>query len=142
MFRLRSVRTLQLPITRLYRYWTEPQLLQRWLLPGECKLSSIEIDAEENGWWRLHYQEPAAGNESLSGELHGQFRILTAPTYLLTSWYWQQDPQTTLIELRLHALDARTTELDLRHSTFADAAIRDQHRQFWHHALRRLAEQH
>lgn len=136
MYQLRAVRTLPLPVVDLFNYWTVPELLGHWLPPANSHLLAVDIAPRCSYSWLLRYE-----TEQVCYAIHGQLRTLSPPTRLVTSWHWQRNPHTTLLELRLHALNARSTELDLRHTTFADAASRNLHRQFWQQALARLASQ-
>jgi len=46
-------RVIPAPPDRVYRAWLEPELLRRWLAPGEVQVTRIEVDERVGGHYRV-----------------------------------------------------------------------------------------
>ena len=135
MFQLTLVRQLMYPVTWLYRAWTDPEMMQQWLLPAGADLIEVTANAVQDGEYHLRFA--LAGKPT---QIHGHYRKLHPPDHLILSWHWPESPQTTLIDLRLNAASHLTTEMMVRHTAFADAESRNQQRAQWEHCLRQLQQ--
>jgi uncharacterized protein YndB with AHSA1/START domain len=50
---VRLQRVIPSPPDQVYRAWLEPELLRRWLAPGEVQVTRIEVDERVGGHYRL-----------------------------------------------------------------------------------------
>jgi uncharacterized protein YndB with AHSA1/START domain len=50
---VRLSRIIPAPPARVYRAWLEPELLRRWLAPGEVQATRVEVDERVGGRFRI-----------------------------------------------------------------------------------------
>jgi uncharacterized protein YndB with AHSA1/START domain len=50
---VRLERTIAAPPHRVYRSWLEPDLLRRWLAPGDLTVTRVEVDERVGGHYRI-----------------------------------------------------------------------------------------
>ena len=50
---VRLQRTIPAPPERVYRAWLEPELLRRWLAPGDLEVTRVEVDERVGGRYRI-----------------------------------------------------------------------------------------
>jgi uncharacterized protein YndB with AHSA1/START domain len=62
MTEVRLQRTISAPPHRVYRAWLEPDLLRRWLAPGEMTVTRVEGDGRVGGTYRI-WQASAEGED-------------------------------------------------------------------------------
>ncbi|HKE80045.1 MAG TPA: SRPBCC domain-containing protein [Solirubrobacteraceae bacterium] len=114
-------RTIAAPPDEVYRTWLEPDLIQRWMAPGDLEATRVEVDARVGGAYRVWHGD-AGGFEAEILELVPGERIafrwgfvgpdrLDGPVYdsLLTVTLRQAaggGTELTLVHERLEALRA------------------------------------
>ena len=110
------VRKLSSSVDAVYAAWTEPRALAQWLTPGADTLTSVTMDVEEGGRFRL---------EGISGDGNpysycGTFIELSPDERIVMSWIYdgpvgplKADASVVIVELK--ALAAELTELTLTH---------------------------
>ncbi len=134
---LRVTRTFPASRERVFRAWTEPQALTRWLAPSDdFQTTVLELDLRPGGRYRV---------EMLQGDrphrVAGTYVEIRPPEKLVFTWTWDNDPAhvgETLVTLEFIER-GDSTELVLTHDRFADAASRDEHGKGWTGCLDRLA---
>jgi uncharacterized protein YndB with AHSA1/START domain len=57
---VRLQRTIPAPPHRVYRAWLEPDLLRRWLAPGDLRISRVEVDERVGGHYRIWHADEDA----------------------------------------------------------------------------------
>jgi uncharacterized protein YndB with AHSA1/START domain len=62
MTEIRMQRTIPAPPDRVYRAWLEPDLLRRWLAPGDMTVTRVEGDERVGGTYRV-WQASADGED-------------------------------------------------------------------------------
>lgn len=50
---VRLVRSIPAPPDRVYRAWLEPELVRRWLAPGDFHAGRVEVDERVGGHYRI-----------------------------------------------------------------------------------------
>ncbi len=55
---LTLVRTLQAPAQEVFRAWTDPALLNRWMSTPGAGIASWEVDARAGGRYRFEMRTP------------------------------------------------------------------------------------
>ncbi|MDQ6914179.1 MAG: SRPBCC domain-containing protein [Actinomycetota bacterium] len=50
---VRLHRTIPAPPDRVYRAWLDPELLRRWLAPGDLAVTRVEVDERVGGHYRI-----------------------------------------------------------------------------------------
>ena len=129
------------PVARVFRAWSEPSQLERWLRPDAgCTLRVVRFDFREGGEFVFHY---AWGTEA--SPVHGRFLTIATERTLIYSWSPQApDPyagRETMVSVWFRAIAANLTEVELRHTLFPDEAMRDRHHTGWSAAVEFLARQ-
>lgn len=129
-------RSYSAPPEKIFRAWTEPEIMKQWFAPGdEFSVPEVEADARVGGRYRIVMRAP-------DGEYHrvgGVYREVVAPRRLVFTWAWESTPERqSLVTVEL-AGRGGGTELVLTHEAFADEAARDRHREGWDGCLDRLA---
>jgi uncharacterized protein YndB with AHSA1/START domain len=133
------IRVFDAPRRLVFKVWTDPAHLARWWGPQGFTLVACEADVRPGGAWRRCMRSP-------SGSVHvklGIYREIVEPERLVFT-YADEDAEgrlgpETLVSVTLTESAGRT-ELILRQTGFATAALRDGHRGGWTSALDRLAE--
>ncbi len=136
---LKVTRTFRASRQRVFRAWTEPELMMRWFVEGDAEMSVCEIDLREGGSYRL---EGHVGGKKWS--IWGSYLEVRPPERLVYTWTWHHDPgfgesegdTVVTVEFRDRGSD---TELVLTHERFANAKAREEHSQGWNACLDRLA---
>ena len=135
---LRVTRTFRASRQRVFRAWTEPELMMRWFVEGDGNMTVCEIDLREGGRYRLEGQ---IGD--WRWRIWGSYLEVRPPERLVYTWSWKHDPgkgtaegdTRVTVEFRDRGSE---TELVLTHERFASEASRDEHSQGWNACLGRL----
>ena len=136
--KLKVTRTFKASRQRVFRAWTEPELMMRWFVEGDGNMSVCEIDLREGGHYRL---EGDMGGKRW--RIWGSYLEVRPPEKLVYTWTWKHDPGIgtsegdTTVTVEFHDRGSET-ELVLTHERFASAAARDEHTQGWTSCLNRL----
>jgi uncharacterized protein YndB with AHSA1/START domain len=136
--RLKVTRTIRASRQRVFRAWTEPELMMRWFVEGDGNMSVCEIDLREGGRYRL---EGEMGGKRW--RIWGSYLEVRPPERLVYTWTWKHDEGIgttegdTTVTVEFHDRGTET-ELVLTHERFASAAARDEHTQGWNSCLNRL----
>jgi len=140
--RLRITRTLRASRQRVFRAWTEPELMRRWFVEGDANMTRCEIDLREGGKYRL---DGHVGGKRWS--IWGEYLEVRPPERLVYTWTWKHDPGIakgpdsqegdTTVTVEFHDRGSET-ELVLTHERFAGAAARDEHTRGWNSCVNRL----
>jgi len=136
--RLKVTRTIRASRQRVFRAWTEPELMMRWFVEGDADMTVCEIDLREGGTYRL---EGHVGEKRWS--IWGSYLEVRPPERLVYTWTWKHDEgigtpdgdTTVTVEFRDRGSE---TELVLTHERFTSIAARDEHTQGWGSCLNRL----
>jgi len=127
-------RTLRAPRERVFAAWTRPELLARWLFPGQGWVANVESELVVGGRWSVHMREP-------SGALHHQFgvyREIEPVARLVFTWTCPPlgvTDSVVTVELTEHGSQ---TELVLSHVLPADPKVRQGHEEGWTGCLANL----
>ena len=137
--RLKVTRTFKASRQRVFRAWTEPELMMRWFVEGDADMDVCEIDLREGGKYRL---EGHIGDRKWS--IWGSYLEVKPPERLVYTWTWSHDPgkgvaegEDTQVTVDFRDL-GQETELVLTHERFASVPARDEHEQGWKTCLDQL----
>ena len=137
---LTLVHTLQAPPQEVFKAWTDPGMLNRWMSASGGGTASWEVDARVGGRYRFEMKTP-------DGQVHvtsGVYHELEPGRRLVQSWVYE-GPHTpfmgheTLLTVELRELEPGLTELTLRHERLPSEAYRDSVTGGWTELLGSLA---
>ena len=138
---VRVSRTFRASRQRVYRAWTDPELLIRWFVDDDAEMRIRELDLRVGGRWR--FEGTMAGTP---WTLEGTFREVRPPERLVYTWAWTADhlpfgsPGDTMVtvEFRERGGSGEETEVTVTQEGFTDAAARAGHHKGWIGCLDRL----
>jgi uncharacterized protein YndB with AHSA1/START domain len=130
---LRIARTYTAPREKVFRAWTDPQALTRWLAPRDgFSTEVLELDLRPGGRYRIDMIE--------AGRTHrvaGTYLEVRPPERLVFTWKWEGESahlEETRVTIELFER-GQETELVLTHDRFTDPASRDEHGKGWNGCL-------
>lgn len=134
---IRLTRTFEASPDRVFRAWTEPQALRRWLSPGTHETASAEVDLRVGGAYRIAMRRLADG---VTAHVTGTYREIRPPERLAFTWRWEDWPEDgeSLVTVELRDLGG-STEMVLTHERFPSVASRDGHARGWEECFDKLA---
>lgn len=125
---------------RMFRAFTEPDLLETWFSPSsEIATEVREYSLRPGGPYRLIFGFPD-GTKSV---VAGRFEEVRRPERLAFSWTWEPpDPHAgvaTRVIVELHEM-GEETEIVVTHERLPDEETRKRHDEGWAATLERLSE--
>ncbi len=125
-------RSLPAPITEIFRWWTDPNLLRHWMSP--IGTVDAEVDLRVGGVLRIVMK----GDGTLIEHV-GQFVEIEPPRRLVFTWKSQYTGgQPSLVTVELEPQGDRSTRLRLVHARLPETAA-ESHRGGWGAMIDRLA---
>ena len=126
------------PPERVWRAWTDPEILKQWwATSNNQRVSLVELDVRAGGRYRLCFGG-ADGNEN---EAAGTYQEVAKPKKLVFTWSWPRTtPDRVSVVTILFNAKGAGTELVFKHEQFADETARDNHKRGWTGLLDRLGE--
>jgi uncharacterized protein YndB with AHSA1/START domain len=124
------------PRERVFRAWTEPELLKQWWAPKGATTPVVEIDLQVGGRYRFGLQFP----EEEILYISGVYRQVDPPEKLVFTWQWEQpdmDFGESQVTVEFHER-GQNTEVFLRHESFPNETVRDRHQAGWGEFLDRF----
>lgn len=122
-------RTFPAPREKVFRAWTDPEILKKWWGPKGASTPLVEIDLRVGGKYRFGMQFP--GQEIL--HVSGVYLEVRPPEKLVFTWRWERsdmDFGESRVTLQFHERGA-STEVTLIHENIPHAETRENHRQGW-----------
>jgi len=129
-------RALDAPPAHVWRAWTDPGILEKWLCPEHCTVLSLAGDLRVGGAYR---ESMRCGDDVMT--VSGRYLEVVPERRLVFTHQWDEpgSPETVVtVELRPHR---RGTEIVLTQRGFASPASADSHREGWTSAFNNLARQ-
>ena len=137
---LEIVRVLDAPRSLVFKAWTDPAHVTRWMGPRGFTASHYQQDQRPGGAWRVCLRRDEDGRELWQG---GVLRELVPPERLAFTFAWDQDDghpgHETLVTVTFAEEQGRT-RMTFRQAVFASVESRDGHRGGWGSAFDRLEE--
>jgi uncharacterized protein YndB with AHSA1/START domain len=133
-------RVFDAPRELVFRAWTEPKHMVRWMGPRGFTTSVERSDYRPGGSYRFHMRGP----ENDEHWVQGVFREIAEPERLVMAGGWadaEGNPTgpETLLTLTFEDYEGKT-RLTLHQAVFESVTARDAHRGGWNSSLDRLAE--
>ena len=127
------------PASLVFKLWTAPQHLVRWLGPQGFATSLCEMEVRPGGAFRFCLRSPS-GREHW---VRGAFLEIVERERILFTCAWDHADGSpgheTLVTVTLVEQEGRT-RLTLHQAVFESVTARDRHEQGWTGSLDRLAE--
>ena len=101
-------RTLAAPAERVFRAWTDPEELIRWLSPSPD--GSAEVDLRVGGRFRIVM---SGGGREI--EHTGEYREVEAPHRLVFTWVSEFTDGESVVTVEMHPITGSRTRLVLSH---------------------------
>jgi len=123
---LTTERTINAPQDKVFGAWLDPEMLKRFMIPGEgMSVPTAETEATEGGSFKIVMQ---AGDQEIPH--HGTYRKIAPHSQIIFTWnspYSDEDSEVTLD----FAPDGGGTKVTLTHVRFPSEESRDQHLGGW-----------
>jgi uncharacterized protein YndB with AHSA1/START domain len=128
------------PRSLVFKAWSEPEHMVRWLGPRDFTGSIIKMDARPGGTYRFHMRSPEGADHWQQGVYHE----IVEPQRLVYTFVWADangNPTRpeTLVTVTFEEHDGKT-KLTLRQGLFESITARDEHRWGWNSSFDCLAE--
>jgi uncharacterized protein YndB with AHSA1/START domain len=124
---------------RVFRNWTEPDLLKRWWGPGGFTCPVAEVDLRLGGAYRLAMLPPGGVPEM---SVTGIYREIDPPARLVYTWRWDTGPAAStdesIVTVEFNHLDDERTEVIVTHARFPTGHDTSPYRAGWQEGLEKL----
>ena len=127
-------RVIDAPVEAVYAAWTEPDMLRRWLAPGNATVVRAVAEPRVGGMFLIEMRD-GDGRRWLTS---GLYREVVPNRRLVQTWRWEGSEVKTLVTVEFEPEEAGGTRLTLTHSRFAEDGTRDEHEQGWSGCLAKL----
>lgn len=132
--RLTLHRVIDAPVEAVYAAWTDPEMLRRWLAPGNAAVERAVAEVAVGGTFLVEMRG-ADGRRWLT---RGLYREVVPHRRLVHTWCWEGSEVETLVTVEFERESAGRTRLTLTHSRFAEDEARDEHVDGWTRCLTKL----
>lgn len=112
---------------KVFRAWTEPAQIMKWIRPGGTEMIHAEIEPRAQGRFRLILRAPDGEEHAVSG----RYLEVVPDAKLVFTWAWRTTPERESLVTVVLRPDGDGTWLTLTHEQFVDEAARDSHRGGW-----------
>jgi uncharacterized protein YndB with AHSA1/START domain len=100
------------PRDLVFKAWTEPDLLMKWICPKDFVVTFVDVDLRPGGSWRSGMRSP----DGIDYRMRGTYRQIIPPELLEFTHAWEDDLEPghepdheALITVTLMESDGRTT---------------------------------
>jgi len=131
-------RTFDAPRALVFRAWTTPEHMVRWLGPRDFTAPSCEMDFRPGGAYRACIRAPD-GKEYW---MRGIYREIVEPERLVFTFSWEEEGERgrdTVITVTFGEQGGET-RMTFRQAFFESVEQRDSHHEGWSECLERLAQ--
>jgi uncharacterized protein YndB with AHSA1/START domain len=130
-------RRFPVPREKVFRAWTDADVLKRWWCPQGWAPAEIEINARAGGTYRIGMRRSEPGPPIY---VYGRFLEVHPPERLVYTWQWEnafeQMPQTRVTVQFIE--NGTTTEIVLTHENLPEISVCLRHRAGWIAAWERI----
>ncbi|MGI8525009.1 MAG: SRPBCC family protein [Pseudolabrys sp.] len=119
---------------QVFKAWTDPKELGKWMGPAGMVTVAAELDARVGGKYHIHMRAPGGEDHNVSGV----YRQVVKDEKLVFTWAWRSTPEReSLVTVALKA-DGDHTVMTFTHEQFFDEDARDRHNHGWSGAFDKL----
>ena len=127
-------RTLKAKRERIFRAWTQPEVMARWFFPGEGWTCDVSSDLRVGGLWQALMRDAQGGEHNQFGE----YREVVPESRLVFTWNCPDlGVHGSVVSVELRDADGGT-ELTLTHELPPDPKVRSGHEEGWQGCLGNL----
>lgn len=127
-------RLIDAPASLVFRVWTTPEHMVRWLGPKDFSSHSIRLDFRPGGAWSAVIRSP----EGEDYPMGGIYREIVENRRIAFTFRWTgEDGPDTLVTVTFDDLDGKT-RLTFAQTPFDTIESRDSHAEGWGECLDRL----
>jgi uncharacterized protein YndB with AHSA1/START domain len=123
---------------KVFRAWTDPEQIVKWMSPSEGVVTEFaDFDLKVGGLYRIGYRTPKG-----LVVVGGAFSQVIVPEKLVYSWIWEPPLDIAGVEtvVTVEFLEqGNATELVLTHERFSNQNMRERHEHGWTGTLASLA---
>lgn len=130
-------RTFDAPRELVWKSWTEPERIKRWLAPKDFTIPVAEGDLRPGGAWREIMRKPDGTELSLGGV----YREIVEPQRLVFTHAWLDNdgkPEPETLVTITFADRGSKTEMKFRQSGFDSVESREGHEGGWKECFDKL----
>ncbi|MGO9568964.1 MAG: SRPBCC domain-containing protein [Desulfomonilaceae bacterium] len=130
-------RILDAPRSLVFKVWTKPEHMMRWLGPRDFTVPTCEMDFRPGGTYRSCIRSP----EGKDYWMRGVYREIVEPDRIVFTFAWEDEKgepgHGTLVTVTFAEQDGRT-KLTFHQAVFESISERDSHREGWSECFDRL----
>jgi uncharacterized protein YndB with AHSA1/START domain len=123
-------RVLDAPRSLVFKVWTQPEHVVRWLGPKGFSAPSCEMDLRPGGAWRACIRSA----EGIDHRMQGVYREVAPPERLVFTFAWENEEgepgHETLVTVTFAEQDGKTL-LTFHQAVFESVESRDSHHGGW-----------
>lgn len=112
---------------KIFRAWTEPAQILKWIRPVDTEMLHAEMDARVDGRFRMVMR----GADGEQHDVSGSYLEVVPDEKLVFTWAWRSTPERESRVTIMLRPDGDGTLLTLTHEQFFDEAARDRHHHGW-----------
>ena len=132
-------RTFDAPRALVFKAWTQPEHMVRWLGPGGYTAPSAKIDLKVGGAYRACICSP----DGVESCMRGTYREIVEPERLVFSFQWENKEgeygrENTVTITFVEQGDK--TRMTFRQAFFETVTSRDEHNKGWSGSFDKMAE--
>ena len=121
-------------LDKVYAAWTDPEMLQKWLAPGDAVVTNVIADAVVGGTFLVEI----LASDGKIWRTRGEYREVEPQQRLIHTWIWEGSDVETLVTVEFEPESTAKTRLTLTHSRFAKIEAREEHERGWSGCLTKL----
>ncbi len=111
---------------RVFKAWTDPKELAKWM--GPLGTTAVEAQADVRVGGRFHIRMTVPGDEH---NVSGVYREVVPSEKLVFTWAWHSTPDRELLVTVALKPDGNGTLMTFTHEQFFDEKARDDHEKGW-----------
>lgn len=127
---LKLIRSFSAPVNRVFRAWSDPEVLKMWWYAGakyECSIA--EVDFRGNGLYRLGMIHSEKMVEHVVG---GKFIEIIPDKKIVFTWKWENRDEADSSTVSIDLIETEHgTDLILTHTGFSSEDSKNEHNKGW-----------
>jgi uncharacterized protein YndB with AHSA1/START domain len=123
-------------VAAIFDAWTKPELLTKWMGPGNVTCVKFECDLCIGGQYEMHMQTDDEGLVIA----YGEYKEIEINKKLSFTWSWQHNEvEDTLVTISFNETNSGT-ELILEHFNLPNQEMSERHEMGWNGCIEKLEQ--